>query len=76
MRSGGKGGRMFMSEDWYGLFVTWAKSIELPDSRIIEMVDHIIALRIYEVLSPRETAWLFANPWEFEGWCDRGGEIC
>jgi len=65
-----------MSESWYDLFVGWAKDISLPNIRIAEMLDDITALRIYEILSPAETAWLFVDPWEFNGWSDRGGEKC
>jgi len=65
-----------MSEDWYDLFVGWARNINLSNIRITEMLDHITALRIYEILSPAETAWLFADPWEFEGWPGRGGNKC
>ena len=74
MHSGKKRRNMFMSEDWYDLFVDWARNIDLPNITITGMLDNITALRIYEILSPYETAWLFADPWEFKGWPGRGGK--
>jgi len=60
-----------MSKLWLLLFLNWCIDEKMPDKSFVRIMQMISSLKIYEVLSPVETTWLFTDPWEFAGWSGR-----